>query len=198
MRLETGLGGTRRLIDASLEWWEEKINENKDYAKFRNTYLSIFDEKYAILFRDSVAIGDQTMTPLQFQNNSNPNEENMEGKGDSDEINLDDDDPIFPKLNFSYPTGDKYYAVDVGYPNTRGWALLRDMHINYKYKNQVRIVISSMAIHNYIRKVGRFDEAFNRAQESYNPVRGGTSSEVYEEGPSTRRTSDDDSYMAAT
>ncbi|CAH1445109.1 unnamed protein product [Lactuca virosa] len=48
---------------------EEKIKENKDYAKFRNTDLSIFDEKYATLFRDSVAVGDQTMTPLQFQNN---------------------------------------------------------------------------------------------------------------------------------
>ncbi|CAI9287724.1 unnamed protein product [Lactuca saligna] len=156
-------------------------------------------------------------------------------------------------LNFPYPTGDKYYVVDAGYPNTRGylapykgtniryhlpdfrrghsaavreprepkekfkylhsslrniiertfgvwkarWALLRDMHVNYKYKNQVKIVIASMAIHNYIRKFGRFDEAFNRAQqESYNPIRSDTSSEVYEEGPSTRRTSGDDLYMA--
>nr|KAJ0208832.1 hypothetical protein LSAT_V11C400208480 [Lactuca sativa] len=73
-----------------------------------------------------------------------------------------------------------------------------DMHVNYKYKNQVKIVIASMSIHNYISKVGRFDEAFNRVQqESYNPIRGDTSSEVYEEGPSTRRTSDDDLYMAA-
>nr|KAJ0197207.1 hypothetical protein LSAT_V11C700379940 [Lactuca sativa] len=101
MRLEPGLGGTRSLLDASPEWWEEKIKENKNYAKFRNTYLSIFDEKYATLFRDSVAVGDQTMTPLQFQNNSNPNEENMEGKGDSDEINLDDDEPLFPSLHES-------------------------------------------------------------------------------------------------
>nr|KAJ0194690.1 hypothetical protein LSAT_V11C700380130 [Lactuca sativa] len=66
MRLETGLGGTRSLVDASYECWEEKINDNKDYAKFRNTDLRIFDEKYATLFRDSIAVGDQTMTPLQF------------------------------------------------------------------------------------------------------------------------------------
>lgn len=26
MRLETGIGGTRSLIDAWPEWWEEKIN----------------------------------------------------------------------------------------------------------------------------------------------------------------------------
>ncbi|CAI9274719.1 unnamed protein product [Lactuca saligna] len=75
--------------------------ENKDYAKFRNTDLIIFDEKYAILFWDSVAVGDQIMTQLQFQNNSNPNEENMEGKGDSDEINLDDDEPLFTSLHES-------------------------------------------------------------------------------------------------
>nr|KAJ0209734.1 hypothetical protein LSAT_V11C400206960 [Lactuca sativa] len=43
------------------------------------------------------------------------------------------------------------------------WVLLRDMHVNYKYKNQVKIVIASMAIHNYIRKIGRFYEAFNTA-----------------------------------
>nr|KAJ0190582.1 hypothetical protein LSAT_V11C800418470 [Lactuca sativa] len=102
MRLETGLGGTRSLIDASPEWWEEKIKENKDYAKFRNADLSIFDEKYAFLFRDSVVVGDQTMTPLQFQNNSNPNEENVEGKGDSDDINLDDDvEPLLPSFHES-------------------------------------------------------------------------------------------------
>ena len=60
------------------------------------------------------------------------------------------------------------------------------------------IVIASMAIHNYIRKVGRFDEAFNRAQqESYNPTEGGTSIEVHEEASSSRRTNNDDMYMAA-
>ncbi|CAI9280955.1 unnamed protein product [Lactuca saligna] len=74
--------------------------ENKDYVKFRNVDLSTFDEKYALLFWDSVAIRDHIMTPLQFQNNSNPNEENVEGKGDSDDINLDDDvDPLFPSFH---------------------------------------------------------------------------------------------------
>ncbi|KAI3744360.1 hypothetical protein L1987_57439 [Smallanthus sonchifolius] len=159
-----------------------------------------------------------------------------------------------PELQFPHPTGDKYYVVDAGYPNTKGylapykgthiryhlpdfqrghtsamraprgsketfnyhhsslrniiertfgvwkarWALLRDMHVNYKYEHQVSIVIASMAIHNFIRKVGMFDEAFNRAQqESYNPTQGGTSNEVHEEGPSTRRTNNDDLYMAA-
>ncbi|CAH1436190.1 unnamed protein product [Lactuca virosa] len=38
---------TRSLIDATPEWWEEKIKENKEYAKFRDIDLSIFDMKYA-------------------------------------------------------------------------------------------------------------------------------------------------------
>ncbi|CAH1451230.1 unnamed protein product [Lactuca virosa] len=47
-------------------------------------------------------------------------------------------------------------------------------------------------------KVGMFDEAFNRAQqESYNPTGGDTGSEGHEEGPTTHRTDNDDSYMAA-
>ncbi|XP_022030420.2 uncharacterized protein LOC110931331 [Helianthus annuus] len=76
----------------------------------------------------------------------------------------------------------KYYVVDVGYPNTRGYLA--------PYK-------ASMAIHNYIRKVDGFDKAFDRAQqESYSPRGGGTSDEVREEVQSTRRTNDDDMYMA--
>ncbi|KAL4556017.1 hypothetical protein LXL04_038652 [Taraxacum kok-saghyz] len=90
MRLETGIGGTRSLIDASEEWWAEKINVNKEFAKFKDTNLDIFATHYAPLFQDSVAVGDHTMTPLQFH------EENTEGQGDSDEINLADDDALFP------------------------------------------------------------------------------------------------------
>ncbi|KAK1422164.1 hypothetical protein QVD17_25092 [Tagetes erecta] len=52
-----------------------------------------------------------------------------------------------------------------------------------------------MAIHNFIRKAGRFDEAFNTAQqESYNPRQGGTSTE---EVPATSRSDHDVLYMAA-
>ncbi|KAK9047900.1 hypothetical protein SSX86_033138 [Deinandra increscens subsp. villosa] len=97
MRLETGIGGTRSLIDASSEWWEEKIKVDIEFAKFRNTNLDIYETHYAPLFRDCIAVGDHAMTPIQFQNNSNLNdlEENIEAKGDSNEINLDDDEPLF-------------------------------------------------------------------------------------------------------
>ena len=45
---------------------------------------------YAPLFQDSVAVGDHAMTLLQFQG-----KETMEGKWDSDELNLADDDALF-------------------------------------------------------------------------------------------------------
>ncbi|KAL4570198.1 hypothetical protein LXL04_025849 [Taraxacum kok-saghyz] len=83
MRLETGIGGTRSLIDASEESWAKKINVNKDFSKFKDTNLDIYATHYAPLFQDSVDVRDHTMTLLQFQGG-----ENMEGKGDSDEINL--------------------------------------------------------------------------------------------------------------
>ncbi|KAJ0854753.1 putative Myb/SANT-like domain-containing protein [Helianthus annuus] len=102
MRLETGIGGTRSFIDASPEWWDEKIKEDKDFAKFRGADLSIYELDYATLFRDSVATGENAMTPLQFQKDSNVSgvrsEENIEGKGDSDEISLGDDDGLFPSF----------------------------------------------------------------------------------------------------
>ncbi|KAL4564542.1 hypothetical protein LXL04_028606 [Taraxacum kok-saghyz] len=82
MRLETGIGGTRSLIDASPEWWAEKINELH----------------YAPLFRYSVAVGDHSMTPLQFQNNNtndDQGEEHAEGSGDSDDMHLGDGTPLF-------------------------------------------------------------------------------------------------------
>ncbi|XP_035846381.1 uncharacterized protein LOC110940740 isoform X2 [Helianthus annuus] len=163
-----------------------------------------------------------------------------------------------PEVKFPRPTGDKYYVVDAGYPNTRGylapykgndvryhipdfrrgqtaaqrapkglketfnyyhsslrnviertfgvwkarWAILKDMHVNYSYETQVDIVIASMAIHNYIRMKGHFDEAFNKAQqESYRPsrdVEGNTSIRINgaQEDITTRRRQDD-MYMSS-
>ncbi|XP_022027780.1 uncharacterized protein LOC110928996 [Helianthus annuus] len=80
MRLETGIGGTRSFIDALPEWWEEKIKVDPNYAKFRGVNLEIFESDYATLFRDSVAVGDNAMTPIQFQNDVQT--ENIDGKGD--------------------------------------------------------------------------------------------------------------------
>ncbi|XP_021990077.1 putative nuclease HARBI1 isoform X1 [Helianthus annuus] len=163
-----------------------------------------------------------------------------------------------PEVKFPRPTGDKYYVVDAGYPNTRGylapykgndvryhipdfrrgqtaaqrapkglketfnyyhsslrnviertfgvwkarWAILKDMHVDYSYETQVDIVIASMAIHNYIRMKGHFDEAFNEAQqETYRPTRdleGDTSIRINgsQEDITTRRRQDD-MYMSS-
>ncbi|KAL8229521.1 hypothetical protein R6Q57_014421 [Mikania cordata] len=56
---------------------------DKDFAKFRDANLDMYETHYAPLFQDCVAIGDQTMTSLQFQNTINPNEfheVNIKGK----------------------------------------------------------------------------------------------------------------------
>ncbi|CAI9294866.1 unnamed protein product [Lactuca saligna] len=108
-------------------------------------------------------------------------------------------EPRGSKDKFNYLHSPLRNIIERTFGDWKGrWALLRDMHVNYKYKNQVRIVIASMAIHNYIRKFGMSDEAFNGAQqESYNSLRGDTDSDVYKECPNTRRTSNDDLYMTA-
>ncbi|XP_022020340.1 uncharacterized protein LOC110920435 [Helianthus annuus] len=153
---------------------------------------------------------------------------------------------------------DKYYVVDVGYPNTSGylapykgtdicyhildfcrgktvashaprgpkevfnyhhsslrnviertfgvwkarWEILQHMHVNYTYETQVKIVLASMTIHNYIRKKDTCDEGFNKAQqESYTPNNGidsrGSSdiNEINEDTSTQRRI--DDLYMSA-
>ncbi|XP_076938002.1 uncharacterized protein LOC143605954 [Bidens hawaiensis] len=159
-----------------------------------------------------------------------------------------------PNLKFPHPMGEKYYVVDAGYPNTKGylapykganiryhipvfrrgqtsamraprgsketlnyyhsslrniieqtfgvwkarWALLRDMHVNYTYDHQVKIVIALMAIHNFNRKAGWFDETFETAQqEFYNPIEDGHSDEDHKEVPATNRTGNDVMFMAA-
>ncbi|CAI9275351.1 unnamed protein product [Lactuca saligna] len=96
---------TLKMKKPKFGWDNRSFMAFVDSCVTKNAHLSVFDEKYALLFRDSVVVGDQTMTPLQFQNNSNPNGENVEGKGDSDDINLDDDvEPLFPSFHESSST----------------------------------------------------------------------------------------------
>ncbi|XP_024963264.1 L10-interacting MYB domain-containing protein-like [Cynara cardunculus var. scolymus] len=85
MRIESGIGWdlVRKTIVASPEWWDEKIKGDKDLPKFRDLNLKIYQVYYEPLFWDSVAIGD---------------EEDHEGKGDSAEVNLGDDNKhLFPQ-----------------------------------------------------------------------------------------------------
>ncbi|KAL7600320.1 hypothetical protein Lser_V15G24828 [Lactuca serriola] len=160
------------------------------------------------------------------------------------------------EVKFPLPADGKYYLVDVGYPNTKGylapykgsniryhipdfrrgqtsasrepkgfkekfnyyhsslrniiertfglwkarWVLLRDMHVNFDFKTQVKIVLALMAIHNYIKMSGSGDATFQIAQEeSYIPCN--------DEGPndgiephnevSSRQRRTEDMYMSA-
>ncbi|GJR17565.1 L10-interacting MYB domain-containing protein-like protein [Tanacetum coccineum] len=112
MRIESGLGWdpVRKTIDATPEWWDEKIEADPELAKFRDKNLEMYRMYYDQLFGDSVAVGDRTQLPTDFQKNndspSNIQEEigaeidaaNIEGNGDGDEFSLGDSVEIsFPE-----------------------------------------------------------------------------------------------------
>nr|XP_043629054.1 uncharacterized protein LOC122600408 [Erigeron canadensis] len=103
MRLESGIGWdpVRKTIDASASWWDEKIKADNDLAKLRGQNLEMYKVFNEPLFRDYVAVGDNTKTPSEFQNDKD--EDLIEGKGDSHEINVssDDQEPIFPESSSS-------------------------------------------------------------------------------------------------
>ncbi|CAI9271299.1 unnamed protein product [Lactuca saligna] len=74
------------------------------------------------------------------------------------------------------------------------------MHVNFNFETQVKIVLASMAIHNYIRISGSGDATFQITQEeSYIPRNNEEPDddiEPHDEVSSTRRRSDD-IYMSA-
>lgn len=67
------------------------------------------------------------------------------------------------------------------------------MHANFTYKHQVQVVMASIVVHSYIRRVVRDDETFNK-----NPKEGGNINEARKEGTRTHCTDVDDLYVAAT
>ncbi|GJW41616.1 zinc finger, CCHC-type, retrotransposon gag domain protein [Tanacetum coccineum] len=83
MRIESGLGWdpVKKTIDATPEWWDEKIEADPDLAKFRDKNLEMYHMYYEQLFRDSVAVGDKTQLPIQFQNNDSPSNNQEEDLG---------------------------------------------------------------------------------------------------------------------
>ncbi|GJT02439.1 putative nuclease HARBI1 isoform X1 [Tanacetum coccineum] len=93
MRLEYGIGWDpiRKTIDASAEWWDEKIKANEDLAKFRGQNLEMYKLYYDPLFRDTVAVGDRSKLSLDCRL-VDEDEEHQEGKGDSDDMNACDDE----------------------------------------------------------------------------------------------------------
>nr|KAJ0200882.1 hypothetical protein LSAT_V11C600324110 [Lactuca sativa] len=96
-RLEMGISTDpmRNLILASKEWWDEKIKEDKEYAKFKDKNLDVYQTYYEALFRDTVAVGDKAKVPCEFGNGSTPDDVQFvditDGKVDTDEVRLFED-----------------------------------------------------------------------------------------------------------
>ncbi|CAI9295527.1 unnamed protein product [Lactuca saligna] len=100
-RLETGISTNpmRNIISASKEWWDEKIKEDKEYAKFKDKNLDVYQAYYEALFRDTVVVGDKAKVPCEFCNNSTPDDVQFvditDGRVDTDEVHLFEDvDPV--------------------------------------------------------------------------------------------------------
>ncbi|KAI3782588.1 hypothetical protein L2E82_12639 [Cichorium intybus] len=115
MRAESGIGWdpVRNTIDAPDEWWDEKIKGDKELAKFRDMNLYIYRKYYDPLFRDSVAVGDKTRAPSEFQNDSNPTDaqdvEDIGGKEYDDDVTLlDNDEPLFPQISSNKKRNSKH------------------------------------------------------------------------------------------
>lgn len=79
------------------------------------------------------------------------------------------------------------------------WLILQNMHVNYTFETQVKIVIASMALHNYIRKCAIRDEAFEQAeQEAYDPtldLMSGIATIQEEQSERSSGKKDNDTYM---
>ncbi|MFS7925799.1 hypothetical protein Hanom_Chr04g00289341 [Helianthus anomalus] len=114
MRIESGLGWdpVKKTINATSEWWDEKIHvmfdqADPELAKFKDKNLEMYQEFYEPLFRVCVATGDKTKTPHQLQNEISQSDAqddigvtDVEGKVDSDEGNVGDDvEILFPESN---------------------------------------------------------------------------------------------------
>ncbi|KAK3021753.1 hypothetical protein RJ639_045696 [Escallonia herrerae] len=272
MHGESGLGWdpVRKTVDATDNWWERKIANNLNFAKFRYKNLDIYKNYYDPMFRDITATGERAYAPSQgfppqgsgvgsvsfgIDDIGDDDTTIVGEEGDSDDVqplvgaSLEDMTtdvntsglqivfPELPKRSLAISENrsnkrkkgkvskctslseqidgmlsllsnknsessdaltikncmqvlDKYYVVDAGYPNMKGylapykgpniryiyltfvevrWAILHDMPY-YDFDDQVKIVLASMAIHNYIRKKGSSDNAFDIAeQERYSP-----------------------------
>ncbi|CAI9269989.1 unnamed protein product [Lactuca saligna] len=101
-RLETeiSIDPVKNTISASKQWWDYKIKEDKEFAKFKDKNLDVYQTYYEALFRDTVAIGDKAKVPCEFGDNSTPNDVQLvditDGKEDIDDVLLFDDvDPFF-------------------------------------------------------------------------------------------------------
>nr|KAJ0218855.1 hypothetical protein LSAT_V11C300149300 [Lactuca sativa] len=289
-RLETGISTdpVRNIISASKEWWDEKIKEDKEYAKFKDKNLDVYQTYYEALFgipqlletrlrylanlatvalrfvditdgkedTDEVRLFDDVDSFLTYDSSSKKrrgkkltprrdNKKNFEGKNEgksmansSYEEKLDTVFDVLltrstqPSRRGNKLTPIRYHILDFRRGQTHAlrepkgfkekfnyyhsslrnviertfgvwkarWVLLRDMHVNFDFETQVKIVLASMAIHSYIRMSGSGDATFQIAQEeSYNP----RNDEGYDDGiephdeVSSGQHRNDDMYMNA-
>ncbi|CAI9278770.1 unnamed protein product [Lactuca saligna] len=153
--LETGISvdPVKNTIPASKEWCDNKIKEDKEFAKFKDKNLDVYQTYYEALFRDTVAIGDKAKVPCEFGDNSTPNNVHlvdiMDGKKDNDEFLLFDD-------------GVPFFTMDSSSMNRRGKKLTPRRNKKRKFegknerKNEEKSEGKSMTNSSYEQKLHCF------------------------------------------
>ncbi|KAJ0513348.1 putative Myb/SANT-like domain, harbinger transposase-derived nuclease domain-containing protein [Helianthus annuus] len=120
MRIESGLGWdpVKKTINATSEWWDEKIQADPELTKFRG-YLAPYkgnDVRYHIPnFRRGQTVAQCAPKGL--------------------------------KETFNYYHSSLRNVIERTFGVWKArWAILKDIHVNYSYETQVDIVIASMAL----------------------------------------------------
>ncbi|WCJ24492.1 hypothetical protein M5689_006450 [Euphorbia peplus] len=118
---ETGLGWDpiKGTIDASDEWWNEKIQENAIYASLREKGIGqdVY-EKYEMLFMDTVATGEYAYAPssgmLPDDTEENPFYNNVINLVQNNELEDNFEDHLENMMNPNFVSGGPPIHIDDG------------------------------------------------------------------------------------
>ncbi|XP_074342167.1 L10-interacting MYB domain-containing protein-like [Apium graveolens] len=143
---ETGLGWDPRLetVDATSEWWNEKIKLNKEYAKFQKKGIEPeLIAKNDLMFGATVATGEFAWAP-----SSNANVQAYNGPNEDDIISLNEsgDDPLQKSLDMYLQEQDDTISDDnskMGKRQKTGKDAAQKLHKNPKEKGATKQRLSS-------------------------------------------------------
>ncbi|WCJ37856.1 hypothetical protein M5689_018955 [Euphorbia peplus] len=148
---ETGLGWDpiKVTIDASDQWWKEKIQENESYAPLREKGIGqdVY-EKYEILFMDTVATGEYAYVPssgiLPNDIEGNPIYNNVINLVQNNELGGSFEDELRNMMTPNSGTGGLSFQIDDAAINLED----RDMFDTQKNmsKNRKNVTYTSSAI----------------------------------------------------
>ncbi|CAH1419399.1 unnamed protein product [Lactuca virosa] len=96
---DVGIDTPKLKVTNRFNWDPHTFKEDKEYAKFKDKNLEVYETYYEALFWDTVAVGDKAKVPCKFGDSSTPDDVQFvditDGKEASEEFLLFDDvDPF--------------------------------------------------------------------------------------------------------